>query len=296
MSILLDHQLREQISFPDAGFPIRFFHDELAQLPSRSGPLHWHPAFEIASAQDSILDFQVGRTHVLLHPGDSIFINENVPHGIRQQDGFAPDPMPNIVFDAAIVAAEASIQYRRYLQPIKSCGSLPFVVFRREAEGCAPIHAAIREIYRCLADRGPCFEMAVQRGLSVIYEFLACRFDSLPKVEATRVQMSTQIRIQQMLTYIYAHYAADVRLCDIAQAASISRSEAGRCFQAYMGCSPIEALIQYRLQTAHALLCSSAKPLIEICLACGFHSVNTFSRQFRRYYGCAPNRARISGK
>ena len=40
MSIVLDHQFREQIAHTEAGFPISYFHDELAQLPNWSGPLH----------------------------------------------------------------------------------------------------------------------------------------------------------------------------------------------------------------------------------------------------------------
>ena len=57
-----------------------------------------------------------------------------------------------------------------------------------------------------------------------------------------------------MLTFIYEHYGETITLKEIANAAHISRSEAGRCFQTYLGCSPIEALIQYRLQTARRLL------------------------------------------
>jgi len=296
MAIILDHQFREQLTHTDAGFPISFFHDELAQLPNWSGPLHWHPEFEIATAQDSILDFQVGRDHLLLNPGDSVFINGNVPHSIRQPGGPTPDPMPNIVFDGALVAAENSVIYTRYIQPIKTCGTLSCVLFRHSDESCEQIHSAIREIYRCFADRKPCYEMTVQRNLSIVFEYLTVHRDSLPRVEASRVEISTQIRIQQMLSFIHAHYAEDIALNDIARAASISRSEAGRCFNAYMGCAPIDALIQYRLQMARAMLQEGAKPLIEVALACGFHSVNYLGRQFRRYYGCSPSQIQILGK
>ena len=296
MAIILDHQFREQLPRTDAGFPISFFHDELAQLPNWSGPLHWHPEFEIATAQDSILDLQVGRDHLLLDPGDSVFINGNVPHSIRQPGGSAPDPMPNIVFDGALVAAENSIIYTRYIQPVRTCGTLSCVLFRRSDESCGLVHSAIREIYRCFADRGPCYEMTVQRDLSVVFEYLTVHHDSLCRVEASRVELSTQIRMQQMLSFIHAHYAEDIALNDIARAASISRSEAGRCFNAYMGCSPIDALIQYRLRMARIMLREGTGPLIEVALACGFHSVNYFGRQFRRYYGCTPGQIRFPGK
>ena len=292
MPIILDDQFREKISHIDTGFPISFFHDELAQLPDWSGPLHWHPEFEIATAQNSVLDFQVGKDHLILNPGDSIFVNENMPHSIRQLNGSVPDPMPNIVFDGALVAAENSTINRQYVQPLKVCGTLPYVLFRSADQSCAPIHTAVRNIHRCFADKGLCFEMQVQRSLSVVFEYLTLHLDSLPRVEASRIQISTQIRIQQMLSFIYANYSEDITLSDIAHAANISRSEAGRCFAAYMGCSPIDALIQYRLQMAHAMLLNSGKPLIEICLACGFHSVNYFSRQFRRHYGCPPGKVK----
>ena len=50
MPILLDHQLREQISQDLLAFPAAFYCDELAGLPDRAGPMHWHPYLEIATA------------------------------------------------------------------------------------------------------------------------------------------------------------------------------------------------------------------------------------------------------
>ena len=60
MSIVLDYQLREQITHDVTLFPITFFYDELANLPNHTGPLHWHPDFEIATSVSGTLDFQVG--------------------------------------------------------------------------------------------------------------------------------------------------------------------------------------------------------------------------------------------
>ena len=99
-----------------------------------------------------------------------------------------------------------------------------------------------------------------------------------------------------MLTYIYENYAQSVTLEDIAKAADISRSEAGRCFRAYMNCSPVEALIQYRLQLAHQLLSERTQTLQQISYACGFNSVNYFSRQFKKRYGYAPGKNINMGK
>ena len=296
MPILLDRQLREQIPHDAVTFPITFFSDELASLPDWAGPLHWHPDFEIASAESGVLDYQVGQQHIHLEPGDSIFVNGNMLHGIRQLSGDVPDPMPNIVFSGTLAAPETSVIYQKYILPVIGCGTLPFIVFRHGEPNHSEVLRLVGEIYTAFRERDVCFEMTVQRNISRIFEYIFRNFDSLPRAEESRIQLTAQIRIQKMLTYIYEHYADAVTLEDIAGAANISRSEAGRCFQTYMNCSPVDALIRHRLQTARRLLNETTLTLQEISYDCGFHSVNYFSRQFKKLYGYAPSKNRVLGK
>ena len=296
MPILLDHQLREQIPLDIQAFPIAFYCDELAALPNRAGPVHWHPYFEIATAQSGVLDYQVGQAHTILEPGDSIFVNQNMLHGIRQLAGAGPDHLPVTLFSGTIVAPESSVIYQKYILPVLMCNSLPFIVFRQGDGLWKGLHQPIRAAYYAMQKQPDCYELSVQRNICRIFEEIYRNLDFLPKAEASRVQLNTQIRLQKMLSYIYENYARTVTLADIAGAANISRSEAGRCFQSYMGCSPVEALIQYRLQTAQRLLRETTLTLQEISFACGFHSVNYFSRQFRGRYGYSPGGKRELGK
>jgi AraC-like DNA-binding protein len=296
MSIILDHQLREYIPHNAIEFPITYFHDELAAVPDLVGPLHWHPDFEIATAERTTLDYQVGGQHVILEAGDSIFVNENMLHGVKQLSGDVADPMPNIVFSGTLVALETSTIYQKYIQPIAQCDSLPFIVFRYKDCSHSEINRLIKDIYRQMIEKKDCYELTVQRNINRIFEYISCNFSDFPKMNAKRIQINNQIRLQKMLTYIYENYAGSVRLEDIAKAANISRSEAGRCFHKYMGCSPIDALIQYRLQTAHRLLSKKTLSLQEISFACGFNSVNYFSRQFKKTYGYTPGQIYDLGK
>lgn len=296
MSISLDYQLREQIPQNAAMFPVTYFCDELSSLPNRAGPLHWHTDFEIATAASGVLDFRVGQQHILLEPGDSVFVNGNVLHGIKQLYGDIPDPMPNIVFSGAAIAPETSEIYRKYIQPIARCDALPFILFNQKNGWHNEVNRLVKDIYCLMSERGSCFEMAVQRNLSRIFEYIFSNFDTLPKSENTRIQIHAQIRIQKMLSYIREHYAETVTLEDIAGAANISRSEAGRCFNAYIGCSPVDALIQHRLQIAHGLIKDTTLTLQEISSSCGFNSVHYFIRQFRQTYGYTPGQYRTMGK
>ena len=296
MPIILDHQLREQLPHNTTDFPITYFHDELITLPDWAGPLHWHPDFEIATAEYGVLDYQVGEQHILLEAGDSIFVNGNMLHGIKQLSGAVADPMPNIVFSGAFIAPETSTIYQKYILPIAQCDSLPYVVFRHDNGSHRDVNCIIQDIYRLMQEKKPCYELAVQRNINRIFAFLSSHFHELPKTEATRIQLNNQIRLQKMLAYIYENYAEPVTLEDIAKAADISRSEAGRCFHTYMGCSPVDTLIQYRLQMAHQLLGEGTQTLQQTACACGFNSVNYFSRQFKKKYGYAPSQIGVVGK
>jgi len=294
MAIILDHQLREQIPMNNTEFPITYFHDELASLPNHAGPLHWHPEFEIAAADLHPLDFQLGEEHIVLEAGDSIFVNGNVLHGIRQLRGEEPEPMPNIVFSGSVIASENSAVNQKYIQPISACDSLPYIVFRGGTH--SEINRMIKEIFREMRQRGECCEMIVQRNLSHIFEYIFRNLETFPRSRFYRIHITAQVRIQKMLSYIYEHYREVVTLEDIARAADIGKSEAGRCFNMYMGCSPVEALIRHRLQIAHRLLTETNLTLQEISFECGFHSANYLSRQFQKSYGCSPGKYRTSGK
>ena len=271
MSIILDHQLREKIHHDDSAFHISYFHDELATLLDRTSPLHWHPDFEIATAVSGVLDFQVGNQHIELEAGDSIFVNKNVLHRIKQLSGDVPDPMPNVVFSDTVIAAETSVIHKKYIYPVECCNTLPFIVFEHKNDS----HRA---------------------ELISIFEYIFLNFERFTGSETARVNINAQVRLQKMLSYIHENYNGSVTLEDIAGAADISSSEAGRCFNAYMGCSPVDALIRYRLLIARRLLADETLTLQEISDRCGFHSVNYFSRRFRRLYGCTPSRARLLGK
>ena len=108
-----------------------------------------------------------------------------------------------------------------------------------------------------------------------------------------RIQIDKQIRIQKMIAFIEAHYSEKITLEEIANAANISRTEAGRCFQKYVGCSPIEMLTQCRLQNARRLVNEKTMMIQEISAACGFSSHGYFSRKFKEKYGYSPKRERM---
>ncbi|MBR1966268.1 MAG: AraC family transcriptional regulator [Lentisphaeria bacterium] len=296
MPVLIDNQLKEQIPYDPASYPISFYQHELETLAQWSGPFHWHPGFEIATAETGMLDYQVGDKHVILHAGDSIFVNGNVLHSIRQISGNTPDPMPNVVFSGSLIAPEGSLIYEKYISPLQQCDDLPFILFSADNQSLQAVNDFIQNIYHCFRNPAPCSEMIIQRNVSHIFEYIYSNINCFPRYKSNRIQLTSQIRLQKMLDFIYSHYQEHITLENIADAGNVSRSEAGRCFKTFMNSSPIEVLIQHRLQIANKMLSEKIYTIKEISDLCGFNSVNYFRKQFKAEYGITPGKALYLGK
>lgn len=296
MPLQLDHQLREQMEHSVELFPISYFDNELDGLPERTVPLHWHPEFEFVSVRRAEVEVQVGMERTTLRAGESLFINGSVLHGMRQTQNEISEPMPNIVLLGSLVAPEGSAVHSRYILPVADCTTLPFARFRREIAWQAEVCDLLEECYALLKSPAGAWEMRVQRAINSIFEAIFLHMNELPRVQCSRVQLAAQLRLRQMQACIRERYDRPLSLDELAAAARISRSEANRCFQACMGCSPMEALLQYRLNEARRLLRETELSVKEVALRCGFNSESYFQRRFRRAYGCSAGAMRELGK
>ena len=85
-----------------------------------------------------------------------------------------------------------------------------------------------------------------------------------------------------------ARYFELLGVQEMARAAGLSRAHFSREFRRAFGESPHAYLLTRRLERAAALLRSTDRPVIEICLAVGLQSVGSFTTSFTRIYGCSP--------
>lgn len=90
------------------------------------------------------------------------------------------------------------------------------------------------------------------------------------------------------LAYIHGHFADDISLDDLAGMCGISKSHFIRSFKRYVGCTPHEYLLQYRLRQSKRLLLSSDLTVEQIAEDCGFNSASHFARAFRQETDISP--------
>jgi len=95
-------------------------------------------------------------------------------------------------------------------------------------------------------------------------------------------------KMMPAIDIICREYSGAIDLNSLARACHLSPSQFRRTFRKLFGKSPLQFILNVRIQAAANLLKNSALGVTEVALKCGFNEPNYFARQFRRHIGVSP--------
>lgn len=311
-SMPLDNTFHETTPHGPAGFPIQFYIDELYKFREQRVPLHWHsePEFFVVSSGDTTI--QIGIHPLTVHDGQGIFINSNVLHGFAQVNPGDRCMCPNIVFDTGLIAPVGSAIHRKYIKPIILGAAHPYLLLDSQNPWQKALLDKLNTIFALLHTFAPqgaygslpdfnyhlaglsplCYEMQVQVCLNQVWQELYLHRNDFPEVVYGKKDLQSQVRLQKMISFIKENFTQPVTLANIAQAANISKTEASRCFRTFLACSPVDYLINIRIENAERELLNPTLSISEISRRCGFHSVSYFIKIIKRKTGLTPGQIR----
>lgn len=207
--------------------------------------------------------------NVLLGPGQALLLN------CRSPQSYCTAPKQTcwhhywIHLDGAGVAAMDALLYpEKKLVPVQLTGARMQELFE----------SILTEI-----DRGTVDSM-VQRGL-VLHEMLAlCAQSLLSEGEATSVRQV----ILHAAESLRKHYRQELSLADLIAEAHMSKSYFLRLFRRYMGTTPYNYLVNFRITQAKELLVLTDYTISEIAREVGFGDASNFSTRFSKATGQSP--------
>lgn len=97
---------------------------------------------------------------------------------------------------------------------------------------------------------------------------------------------STQYK--KVLDFIKANYSQTIGLEELAKVAGISRFHFSRLFKSTIGKSPMQFVLEFRVQQGKKLLQDLSLSLSDVAARCGFSDQAHFSRAFKSIYGISP--------
>ncbi len=140
------------------------------------------------------------------------------------------------------------------------------------------------EMEKECAEKSAGYEAALRAKLIELMVYLARAYNFSEAVEARAL-----LRVGHVIGALENDFARNWQLRELQQTAGMSRSNLLRVFHKATGQTPIDYLIQLRIQRAGTLLKNPALSITDIAMQTGFNDSNYFSRQFKKFTGTSPS-------
>ncbi|MGB1890779.1 MAG: helix-turn-helix domain-containing protein [Candidatus Latescibacterota bacterium] len=253
--------------------------------------LHKHDFIELVIVLAGHGVHLIEQTRHPIGPGDTFVIPPNIRHGYADTQKLS---LINILMRS---------QHLQVLE--RECVSMPgfYALFKLEPRVRAmdQFNGQLRLPQRALVEIEDWIEsleaatrettpLACSRArgfLQLIVGNLCMQYETLGSLDSTKLLL-----IANCIRYMDSNLGASLHLSDLARAAGMSERSLSRNFHAIVGQSPIEYLLNMRLQRAEELLLAGPAPIAQIGYEVGFADANYFTRQFRKLHGLSPREFR----
>lgn len=275
---ILNNQM-EEIEGLHNEYPYVFHHVDLCKTII---PWHWHEELEFCYVQAGSLKVATAGQSQTFSQGEAFFINSNV---LASMTNVADCVIDSHLFNPVFLGGHyKSVFETKYLNPVVQNRNLDMLPVRGESGTQKQLLQKLRYLAKLQSQQD--VELQTRNLVSEIWLLL------LEMLKNTQIKSSTaknQDRILTMLAYIQENYARKLTLQEIADASAVSTRECLRCFQMSIRQSPMEYLMEYRVQAAVRLLENTNLPITEIAMRTGWGSNSYFTKMFRRIRGKTPN-------
>lgn len=92
--------------------------------------------------------------------------------------------------------------------------------------------------------------------------------------------------------YFAMHYFDSISATDLAERVGVTTRQLSRIMQQHYGCTFRQRLLEIRLYHAQQYLTTTAHPIWQVAIACGFTGEGSFNTAFRKSLGCTPSQYR----
>jgi AraC-like DNA-binding protein len=288
---------RGEYYFGQDGFPITVRHIErgmaLQHPHDLTAVLHHHDFAELV-----IIVSGQGRQHIegVEYPvatGDVFLIQGNIEHYFVERNEMEHY---NVMFNPARLPLPESelrqipgYQAIFHLEPAYRRSHQFTSHLQLDKAGLVTVKEIIRRMENELHDNVNGVNAAVFGHLVALIVFISRQYSA----QATSYKRKGLLRLAKLIGLLEKDYAKDWNLEKIARMSGMSKNNLLRVFKDATGQSPIDFLLNLRLQNAAAMLLDSDCNITETAQNSGFHDSNYFTRQFKRKFGISPLRYRI---
>ncbi|WP_134698590.1 AraC family transcriptional regulator [Ammoniphilus sp. YIM 78166] len=281
-NFMVDQSLKELTEHRTVVLPIACYETTINQNIHGYIPLHWHDEIQFVLILNGEAIFQVNEEKLVVREGNGLFINSGCLHMAEEKNQsdcvyICLNVSPHFVLSQEL--------YSTYVSPYIQATNLPYIYINANEPWGKNILDSIININQWIQQKSPYYEFDITIQLTCIWKNLI--INGFP-LEYDQTEMLKSQRMKQMLNWIHLHYAEKIRLDDIARAGQLSRSECCRYFKRMLKTTPLNYVMDYRIQKSVLLLQQAESNVTDVAYQVGFNSTSYFIDKFRRAMNMTP--------
>lgn len=148
----------------------------------------------------------------------------------------------------------------------------------------ALIHSLFQELHRCRKEHSETIRTHCDYITAALSSVYVDRFRQYPKIERP---METSIA-RELLVYMNEHYTSRITLDGLAKTFFLSSNTISHTFAKAYGISPINYVIDRRMNDAKWMLINTDDTLVSISQRVGYDNASHFCNLFEKRIGCPP--------
>ncbi len=274
----LEESIRHNIEFP-------FYIYKLNGSPGTLITPHWHEELEILCCpSDGVAELDGVPTAFKV--GDIIFANKEVIHFIKSHSN---GTYYAIVFDYSFLDfAQSDYCQNNIINNLKT-NELQFPdKLDKNDKIYYQINNLITEIIELYFSNTFGRELKIKCNL---YHMIFLFYNSSKLINGNKAEkLSNQLSllyIKDAISYMELNYSSNITLDDLSKYAKVSRFHLIRIFKQFSGMTPIEYLVNLRIEQSITLL-DSNYTITQASYNVGFNNISYFIKKFKGKYGITP--------
>lgn len=278
--------LSERLNYNLPDFPLYVRKGRLLHFDKYAAACHWHADLEFILVLDGAMEYYVNGKIVHLGIGEGIFVNSR-----RLHYGFSANKTDSSFIVVAVhpsLLGEGTQAGKVFLEEKFGSSTDDFLFLKPQVPWQREALLMLQQMYDEMYRNTP-------NPLRLLAQVTSLSADMGEQVQPVTRRLtddqSWQV-VRKMTEFIHRNYENKLTIDDIAAAGTICRSKCCELFAKYIGQTPNNYLIRYRLQKSCEMLRETNRSMSEIALACGFQSGSYFSYVFRKEMDTIPQEYR----
>ncbi len=248
------------------GLPVAIYQRSLKKAQQDQLMPHWHEEFQFVWVISGALDYTIETQHVCLQQARGLLINSAKLHSAQPASATAAYLCIN--FSPFFIN---ELFYQKTLAELRNNPNFIFapIILHPQQE------KILQELLR-----------SSEINFLKLYELLLGLFTQI-NTEQLAFTKNEPV-IYELLDYVHTNYQQPLTVDTIAQSIPLNKNKCTHLFKQYTTLSPINYLIDFRLNKAKELLQTTDLSVSEICYAVGFNNLSYFITTFKKKYRCTP--------